>query len=335
MSRGSSINFKMVKPNSRGNTSGVVSGYMRHNSREIETPNSIFGVNAETVQYDRSAEDALALHLKLLSDREEIYRKRTGQKVQKKMIRHISIVLNLDHWHTMEDMQRVEEVLEERFGMTVVQKAIHKDEGFWEGDTPHINFHGHFEAVGIDKEGESVRKKLTRLVLSNFQSEISDLLNMPRGKCVYLEDKKENQKNKRLDTYDYKAHKRRETETVAKKTKEDKLTIKKLKEENKRLRTELQEVGGVRVDFAMLEQEIKEVREQMELQKLQDSINYLTTSDFKRKLGDIQNFIDERRMEIELQGQGVIKKEKVEEKSKKELYYGAFKNPPQLINQHS
>lgn len=234
MSRGSSGHF------SKGH-----SGYFFHNDRSTETKNSIF--DASKNEYSCSAKEALQLYQQELSIRSQKYTEITGQKLQKQTITHRSLIINLEQHHTLQDLKKVKDYLEVSLDTKVLQIAIHRDEGYIDDEgKKHINYHAHIELMGIDRYGISlaqhqnkknskVKVEQTRVnrldskFYTKFQTFLANTLGMERGK--------RNSKSRRLDTYEYKAHKAKENEN----TQELKLTVKSLKKEISNLRNEMKE----------------------------------------------------------------------------------------------
>ena len=234
MSRGSSGHF------AKGH-----SGYFFHNDRTSETKNSIFDTSKN--EYSCSAKEALQIYQQELSIRSQKYTELTNQKLQKQTVTHRSLIINLQQHHTLQDLKKVKEYLEISLDTKVLQIAIHKDEGYVDDDgKKHINYHAHIEFMGIDRYGISlaqhqnkknskVKVEQTRVnrldskFYTKFQTFLANQLEMQRGK--------KHSKARRLDTYEYKAHKEKENEN----TQEIKLTVKGLKQEIQNLRNELQE----------------------------------------------------------------------------------------------
>lgn len=233
-------------------------GFLAHNDRSQKTVNSIFFDEKNEV-WNRKKE-AFKIYRNELAARSDAYQKRTGQKIQKKAITHLSAIVNLNKNHDMQDMAKVCEYLEKTLDTKVFQIAIHRDEGHFNINGEAVkNYHAHIEFMGLDNEGKSVRKKLTKRYLGDLQSKVAELLEMERGINYAKEQKK---RPKRLGTYQYKAHKKAEAEakkklldTVKKKYIEPQIaTIKNLKAEIKKLREELQGKGAERRDYARLEE---------------------------------------------------------------------------------
>lgn len=273
-------------------------GYFDHNSRERETANAIFDDEPNFCSCSKAeAFETFRSELKIRSD---AYTERTGQKLQRNVVTHLSAIVNFNADHTPEDMQRVCDLLERKFDTKVIQFAMHRDEGKVNEDgTPDKNYHAHIEFMGLDSKGESVRRKLTKATLSNLQTEVADTLKMERGvNGTYTKEqydlitqdlkkpeeygsKKEYNKafreralelgihkpkrTKRLDTYDYKFHQQEKEKAV----KEAVLaTQKELKAEMAKLREQLQQAGAGRAEYAALEQLTRELKEQIKAKDL-------------------------------------------------------------------
>jgi len=250
--------------------------FFRHNDRSQPTKNSIF--DDEQNECSRSAEAAYQEWKKAVEERAAKYTERTGQKINKKTITHLSAIVNLNAHHTLADLQPLADYLEEEFGMKIVQTAIHRDEGHWgEDGTAEKNYHAHLEMVGLDDEGRSVRRKLTRAALSKLQTKTAEILGMQRGTNYAAERKP---RPKRLDTYEYKAAKQSE-----------RAKIKDIQEENKRLRAQLREMGAGREEYAKLEAVIRELKEQARQKDL-------TIEELRAKIADLERENERLKPEI-------------------------------------
>jgi len=236
-------------------------GYLSHNDRSLKTNNSIF--NDEKNEVSNNAKKAFKIYRNELKIRSKKYTARTKQQLQKKSITHLSAIVNLNQNHTLKDLDPLREYLEDTLGTKVFQISIHRDEGHIEDGKNIKNYHAHLEFMGLDDDGNSVRKKLTRSYLKNLQTKTAEILKMQRGKT--------NSKAKRLDTYEYKNHKQREEATLKPilATQQD---IEKLNKElinkNKELRAELKENKATRKDYAELEQKNKELRAELKEKNL-------------------------------------------------------------------
>ena len=87
-------------------------GNMYHNPREQETVNSIFSTDNNEVSLD--AKSAIDLYRNELRLRVTAYTSRTGQKLQKNAITHLSAVVNLQEHHTLKDLDPIVKYLEKQ-----------------------------------------------------------------------------------------------------------------------------------------------------------------------------------------------------------------------------
>lgn len=237
-------------------------GYCFHNDRSKPTANSIF--TGEKNEVDRPAIEAVEVYRQELQKRTAAYTERTGRKLHKKTITHLSAVVNLDDRHRLEDVKRIADYLEQTLGTKVFQIAVHKDEGHIENGEPRINYHAHIEMLGLDDQGQSVRRKLTKRYLIDLQSQVAEILQMQRGHNYTKERKK---RPKRLNTYEYKEHAKRQADAI-KPLKQDLAKVKDLKEENRRIREELKQAHAKREHYAELEAEVKELKEKIKAKEL-------------------------------------------------------------------
>lgn len=273
-------------------------GYFDHNSRERETANAIFNDEPNFCSVDKK--EAFEVYRSELKIRSDAYTDRTGQKLQKNAVTHLSAIVNFNKEHTPEDMKRVCDLLERKFDTKIIQYAMHRDEGkINEDGTPDKNYHAHIEFMGLNSKGESIRRQLTKAVLSNLQTEVAKELGMERGvsstytkeeyKLITADLKKPEEyatkkeyntafreraqelnihkpkHTKRLDTYDYKFHQQEKERAV----KEAVLaTQKELKAEMAKMKEQLQQVGAGRAEYAALEQLNRELKEQIKAKDL-------------------------------------------------------------------
>lgn len=255
-------------------------GFLSHNSRERPTKNSIF--SDEKNECSISSKSAFEIYRKELAERAEKYTSRTGQKLQKKSVTHLSAIVNLNADHTLRDLRPLIEYIEERFGTKVFQAAIHRDEGHVGEDGKAIkNYHAHIEFMGLDQEGRSVRRKLTKKELSLLQEKTAEIMKMERG-TNYAKERK--RRPKRLDTYEYKeAMRRKESDRID-------LTAT-LKREIADLRAELKERGAKRTQYAALEALNRSLKKQVKDKTL-------TVEAVQKQIADLRATITEKEEEI-------------------------------------
>jgi len=323
------------------------SGYIAHNSRETFSQSQVFYDEKNEIWNNK--EKAFTLFRSELAARSDAYTKRTKQKLQKKSITHLSAIVNLEQYHTIEDLKPLAKYLEDKLDTKIFQVAIHKDEGklvhketektltsgeqffsnpknkklyFDKNFENEINlsewnfeknYHAHFEFMGIDQEGKSIRRKLNNNFFRKLQDFTAKTLEMERGnaspsyskeemkqirtlvdaegyspkdkeygkkfievaKELNLYKPKPNHK-KRKDTHDHKAMKAKENEITAKALAKQK----DLKAKIALLRKELQDKKAERPEYAKLEQLKKDLEEQIKnknltIEQMQQQIDQL------------------------------------------------------------
>ncbi len=257
----------------------VMVGYFFHNSREKPTVNSIF--STENNFTNMSGRESIKMFWNELGKRIKKYTERTGKKLPKNTIKHISGIFNINENTTKEEVEKVIKYLEDTLDTKVIQYSIHRDEGYVdENGNKKVNYHVHLEMLGLDSEGKSIRKKIDRKYLRKLQTEVSKILKMERGEDV------RKTKRKRLDTYEYKEHIKRQKLELQ----ELKNEIKQLKKENESLKKENQEL---KEELKERKEKLKKIREILILinKKIQlySKEDYKEISNIKKQLKQITN----------------------------------------------
>ena len=130
----------------------------------------------------------------------------TRKKLHAKATPIREAVVNITEETTMTDLLRLGSRLNERFGISIFQIAIHKDEGYFGSDTDKLNLHAHLVADWTNpSNGESI--KLNRQDMADMQTITAEVLGMQRG---VSSDKKH------LTAMQYKEQKAREEAEKAK-----------------------------------------------------------------------------------------------------------------------
>lgn len=130
----------------------------------------------------------------------------TRKKLHAKATPIREAVVNITEETTMTDLLRLGSRLNERFGISIFQIAIHKDEGYFGSDTDKLNLHAHLVADWTNpSNGESI--KLNRQDMAEMQTITAEVLGMQRG---VSSDKKH------LTAMQYKEQKAREEAEKAK-----------------------------------------------------------------------------------------------------------------------
>ena len=169
MSQISSINFKK---------SFAINA--EHNDRTL--PPSYLIDNEKGAECDRNAEQARELKGQIIAQAKETYTSRTGQRFQAKTYEW-SAVCNIKPDTTMDDLKRLAQHFNDKYGFQCYQIAIHRDEGHIDEDgKKQINHHAHLEFVTLDKNtGINRQRELTPQKLRELQSEVAEILGMQRG----------------------------------------------------------------------------------------------------------------------------------------------------------
>ena len=110
---------------------------------------------------------------------------------------HWEAVLNLNKNHTLEDVQKLAEYIEQKFNITCATIAVHRDEGHYKNDKPQHNFHAHITFVTVKDGQQKWRKeKIKPADLRELQTAVAEMLKMERGQ--------ENSEAERLSHKQYK-----------------------------------------------------------------------------------------------------------------------------------
>jgi peptidoglycan hydrolase CwlO-like protein len=143
--------------------------------------------------------------------------------------------------------------------------------------------------MGLDSQGNSIKRTLKKKELINLQSKTAEILGMQRGRNYVAEKAK---RPKRLDTYEFK--KAKEMEAAAKESKLLKTTFDQLLATKKDLaaaqseaREYLKELGATREDYAKLEQLNKDLKEQVKE-------NALTIEDLNSNFNSLKYSLEEK-----------------------------------------
>jgi myosin heavy subunit len=247
MSQISSINFKKS-----------VSFQVFHNS--IVRPN--YAIGGELIA-NRNGYEALELKEQIVNQAIETYKSRTKRAFQAKSYEW-SAVCNIKPDTTMQDLERLAEHFEEKYGFQCYQIAIHRDEGHIDDDDNKvINHHAHLEFITLDKNtGRNRQRDLKPEILRQIQTEVAEILSMERGVDKRIS------KRERVEPRKYAQMKEQER----KNTKNLKTRLENLEEENKDLNRENNDFYYKNIDLEDViqakNQEIQELEEELEQEKL-------------------------------------------------------------------
>jgi len=260
----------------------VKTGSFLHNDRTMKV--SYLISSSENNYCSTSSSEAQKKYNKLKITATENYKNRTGQKLQKKAITHLTAIVNLKANHTEQDLQKVCDYLEQTFDTKIIQTSIHRDEGhITENGEAIKNYHAHIEFMGLDSFGASIRRKFTKGSLSELQTVTSELLQMERG-TNYA--KEQLPRPERLATYEFKKVKEQEEKII-------KAKVKDLKKEISDLRAALQEKNATRADYVKLEALNKELKERIKDKDLSIEELHTTVKTLKFELQGSKSIHDE------------------------------------------
>lgn len=152
-----------------------------HNDRNL-APKYLLVNGGLGIECNRKHDEARRLKNQIISSAIQKYTERTGQKFQAKSYEW-SAVVNLKPNSTMQDLEKLAEHLQEKYGFQCYQIAIHRDEGHInERGEEVLNHHAHLEFITLDKEtGKNNFRSISKKDLSQIQSEVAEILGMQRG----------------------------------------------------------------------------------------------------------------------------------------------------------
>lgn len=343
----------------------ATAGTILHNARENYSKSVVFTDEVNELWND--SKKAYKLYREELAIRSEAYTRRTKQKLQKNTSTMISAVINLEQHHTLQDLEELKNYIEKEFDTKIIQMAIHRDEGklinknnplnklvsgkdfflntkdnelyFDSKFTKKINmeeweieknYHAHFEMLGIDSDGNSLRKKMNMYKLSQLQDFTAKSLKMERGNNnvevvkengVEKAKRKTTRNKKRLDTHEFKEQAKIINDFNLASDTEKQLLIEQATnaiEENKKTKEEKTQLKS---DLDFVKNEFKTIREMLkgtgatreDFKKI-DDLNKRLQNDLKNNDIDIKKATDEiKNLVIDLKLENKIKDEKIKE----------------------
>lgn len=275
----SSINFeKSIAINTEHNDRTLAPSYLIDTEKGVEC--------------NRTAESARALKNQIIAKAKENYTQNTGQKFQAKSYEW-SAVCNIKPETTMQDLEKLAEHFEKKYGFQCYQIAIHRDEGH-ENEQGEIvpNLHAHLEFITLDRETGKQNFKMrdfTKQVMREIQSETAEILQMQRGQDKRLSGAK------RIKPREYARQKEAEKKTIKEATQDlkkqiekkeqeleaERLTSKEALQELEAIRKEMKGQGFTKEQFAHINELKKGIKE-----KTQEP---MTRQDIEQLKQDIKN----------------------------------------------
>ena len=155
-----------------------------HNDRS-QTVDHAYPQFSHLNEVDVSAFLAEEKYLRMLTQAILNYMARTGQRVQvdPRNIRRSAVVLIEDR-HTLDDVRRLCDAIERKYGWRTIQIAIHRDEGhFDENGVWYPNLHAHIEFIVLGTDGVNLYKSRNfgPLKMKELQTIAANVLGMRRG----------------------------------------------------------------------------------------------------------------------------------------------------------
>ena len=157
-----------------------------HNDRSLRAEH----IKDGEFEVNRTADEAIELKEQMIQQAIEAYeanKSKRAPKFRAKDYEHSAVAL-IKPDTTMQDLEVVAKHFETKYGFQCYQIAIHRDEGHYpknvKGDpTPlEINHHAHFEFITLDKNtGKNRWREVNKKVMSDFQTEVAEILQMERG----------------------------------------------------------------------------------------------------------------------------------------------------------
>lgn len=118
-------------------------------------------------------------------DIEVRYKQSTHQTMQKKANPLREAVVNIKDETTMDDLRRLADRLQKRFGIKTIAIYTHRDEGHEEDGEWKTNHHAHMEFDWTDDTGRTI--KLKARDMAQMQTIVAEALDMERGKSSDIE----------------------------------------------------------------------------------------------------------------------------------------------------
>ena len=205
-------------------------------------------------------------------------------------------VVNLDEKHSLADVKKVADFIQQKYHLQPCSIALHHDEGYTDKDgTVKYNHHAHLCFLTMDK-GISTMRKIRSKELRQMQSEVAQLLGLERGKenskATRLDHKQYREKAKELAQKDFVMNVVQEAYTSTLKKKEAELLT--LKEQKKIVEAERKKYKEESDHIASEYRALQNLNKTLHTQKeLDDAIAALRTQyeDRLAKKAELSDFI--------------------------------------------
>lgn len=233
----------------------------RHNDRDLK-PNYL--ISDSGCEVNRNHREALKLRNQIIKNAIETYNEKKSEKAPKFKAKSYewSAVVNIKSDTTMQDLERLAEHFEQKYGFQCYQIAIHRDEGHInDNGEKEINHHAHLEFVTLDKNtGKSMfRADLQRpKALSKIQDEVAEILQMQRG------EDKQNSKRERIEPRKYAQMKEQERKNTRKLKQELEAKDNVIQAKNQVIQDKDQELEDEKLSKKRLKEQIKQEAQERE-----------------------------------------------------------------------
>lgn len=290
-----------------------------HNDR-LKPPSYLISHDDKDYEFNRNSHKAKELKNQIIENAKEAYTKHTGQKFQAKSYEW-SAVCNIKDSTTMQELEKLTEHFQKKYGFQCYQIAIHRDEGHInEQGEKVINHHAHLEFITLDREtgkNNYNRQKISPSVLRQIQTEVAEILQMERGQDKRLSGAKRIEPRKYAQI---KEQEKRERKELTQELSQEKTKNRELQAELTATKKELESAKS-----ELLSQ--KELKTQIEAFR-KDCIGKGYPKEFFRDLSALKQSKEPTTQEILQETlSGLVKLyEKTEQKNKELEYYFAKSN---------
>lgn len=266
----------------------------RHNDRDLK-PNYL--ISDSGCEVNRNHREALKLRNQIIKNAIETYNEKKSEKAPKFKAKSYewSAVVNIKSDTTMQDLERLAEHFEQKYGFQCYQIAIHRDEGHInDNGEKEINHHAHLEFITLDKNtGKSMfRADLQRpKALSKIQDEVAEILQMQRG------EDKQNSKRERIEPRKYAQLKEQERKNTQKLKQDIKAKDNVIQAKNQVIQDKDQELEDEKLSKKRLKEQIKQEAQEQE-NKIKE-IFYDEIDKLETEIKDKDKVIQAKNQELE------------------------------------
>ncbi|WP_346745966.1 mobilization protein [uncultured Campylobacter sp.] len=189
--------------------------------------------------------------------------------------------INAREYHTLDDLRKAGKIIEKKTGYRMIYGAIHRDEGHLNDEGQFVkNTHFQILFISLDENGNSMHRitRGKRQLMRDIQTEVARVLNMERGIDKRISGREHLTPRQYKQAVKLQEPIKQELKIAKADLADAKAKIKTLEEAlksaNLEARNALKEQGGKREDYAALEQENKQLKNELaELKKVPANVN--------------------------------------------------------------